>query len=78
MLATAPSPAEANRGLTALGDLMVAGDARDAVRAFETEFQEAVAQIDVLAVFKDVHDLLHTLQFRCFDGLAAGAALPGR
>jgi hypothetical protein len=74
VLATAPSPAEANRGLTALGDLMAAGDARDAVRAFETEFQEAVAQIDVLAVFKDVHDLLHTLQFRCFDGLARQAA----
>jgi hypothetical protein len=73
VLATAPSPAEANRGLTALGDLMVAGDARDAVRAFETEFQEAVEQIDVLAVFKDVHDLLHTLQFRCFDGLARQA-----
>jgi hypothetical protein len=70
VLATAPSPAEANRGLTALGDLMDAGDARDAVRAFETEFQEAVEQIDVLSVFKDVHDLLHTLQFRCFDGLA--------
>ena len=27
MFATAPSPADANRGLTALGDLMVAGDA---------------------------------------------------
>jgi hypothetical protein len=68
--ATAPSPVAANRGLTALGDLMVVGDARDAVRAFETEFQEAVEQIDVLGAFKDVHDLLHTLQFRCFDGLA--------
>jgi hypothetical protein len=74
----APGPADANRGLSALGDLMSARDAREAVHAFEAEFQEAVAQIDILAVFKDVHDLLHTLQFRCFDGLAREATrFPG-
>jgi effector-associated domain 1 (EAD1)-containing protein len=66
----APGPAEANRGLAALGELMATGDAREAVRAFEAEFQDAVGQIEVLGVFKDVHDLLHTLQFRCYDGLA--------
>lgn len=69
----APNPTQANRGLTALHELMDAADARNAVRAFEAEFQEAVGQIDVLGVFKDVHDLLHTLQFRCFDGLARQA-----
>jgi hypothetical protein len=74
----APSPAAANRGLTALGDLMTTGDAREAVRAFESEFQEAVGHIGLLGILKDVHDLLHTLQFRCFDGLARQIArFPG-
>jgi hypothetical protein len=60
----APSAAAANRGLTALQELMDMGDARDEVRAFEAEFQAAVEQIEVLAILKDVHDLQHTLQFR--------------
>ncbi len=70
----APSAAAANRGLTALHELMDLGDARDAVRAFEAEFRTAVEQIDVLSLLKEVHDLLHTLQFRCYDGLARQVA----
>ena len=66
----APSAAAANRGLTALQELMDTANARDEVRAFEAEFQAAVEQIEVLGILKDVHDLLHTLQFRCYDGLA--------
>lgn len=70
----APSSAAANRGLTALQELMETGDARDAVRAFEAEFHAAVEQIEILGILKDLHDLLHTLQFRCYDGLARQAA----
>jgi hypothetical protein len=72
--AAVPSAEEANRGINALSALLDGGDAREAVRAFERDFQDAVDQIEVLAAFKDVHDLLHTLEFRCYQGLARQAS----
>jgi hypothetical protein len=41
------------------------------VAAFEAIFQTSCKQIDSLACYKDLHDLLHTLQFRCYNYLTA-------
>lgn len=55
-------------GMQMLGDLIEAGsDVREAVIAFRADFQAAVAQIDILADYKDVHDQLHSLQFHCYN-----------
>jgi len=72
--APAPAPEVAGTGLTALAALMRAPDVRDQVVAFRTDFQEASRQIDVLADYKDLHDLLHQLEFECYEVLAEAAA----
>ncbi|MBI3242754.1 MAG: hypothetical protein HYZ49_10725 [Chloroflexi bacterium] len=67
--------AQAGAGLQALGELAGRSSAvRDAIVAFRTEFQEASHQIDVLGDYKDLHDLLHQLEFECYDVLLGAAA----
>ncbi len=67
--------AQAGAGLQALGELAGRSSAvRDAVVVFRTEFQEASRQIDVLGDYKDLHDLLHQLEFECYDVLLGAAA----
>jgi hypothetical protein len=67
--------AQAGAGLRALGELAERSSAvRDAIIAFRTEFQEASRQIDVLGDYKDLHDLLHQLEFECYDVLLGAAA----
>src|SRR5574341_898083 len=76
--APAPTPEVAGTGLTALAALMRSPEVRDQVVAFRTDFQEASRQIDVLADYKDLHDLLHQLEFECYEVLAEAAAhFPG-
>lgn len=72
--APAPTPEVAGTGLTALAALMRSPGVRDQVVAFSTDFQEASRQIDVLADYKDLHDLLHQLEFECYEVLAEAAA----
>jgi hypothetical protein len=56
----------AGAGMEALGELIKSSDAvRAAVVAFRTDFEAATGQVDVLADYKDLHDLLHQLQFQC-------------
>jgi hypothetical protein len=60
-------------GLEALTSLVHAPAVRAAVIVFRTQFQSASAQIEVLADYKDLHDLLHTLQFLCYSTMAKEA-----
>jgi hypothetical protein len=60
-------PQQISQGLDALSVLMQAPHVRAAVFTFRTDFQAACEQIDVLSNYKDLHDLLHTLQFQCFN-----------
>jgi hypothetical protein len=66
--------AEAVGGLVALRELMQhSPDVRTAVIAFQSDFQVAHEQVDLLGDYKDLHDLLHRLQFHCFNGLVQAA-----
>jgi hypothetical protein len=66
----APTREIATRGLAALQDLMQDTEVQVAAREFQSEFESAVRQIELLAVYKDLHDLLHTLQFQSYRVIA--------
>lgn len=69
------APAEAVGGLVALRELMQhSRDVRIAVIAFRTDFRVAHEQVDRLGDYKDLHDLLHHLQFHCYNGIAQALA----
>jgi hypothetical protein len=57
----------ADRGLDALTGLLQSTAVRDRVMAFRADFQAANQQIDTLVQYKDLHDALHELQFRCYN-----------
>jgi hypothetical protein len=57
---------QVNEGLSALVELMQSPEVRAAVVTFRTDFEAACQQIDVLGDYKDLHDLLHTMQFHCY------------
>jgi hypothetical protein len=66
--------AEAVGGLMALGELMNrSADVRSSVIAFQTDFKVVHEQLDRLGDYKDLHDLLHRLQFHCYNGIAQAA-----
>jgi hypothetical protein len=63
-------------GLMALRELMQRSpDVRNAVIEFQTDFKVAYEQVDQLGDYKDLHDLLHSLQFSCYNGVTYAAAL---
>ncbi|HSK77650.1 MAG TPA: toll/interleukin-1 receptor domain-containing protein [Thermoanaerobaculia bacterium] len=69
---TAPPPQPVQgepvrRGLVVLGDLMKEPGVREAVVTFRIHFQRVCDRIGVLGDYKDLHDLLHTLQLHCYD-----------
>jgi hypothetical protein len=66
-------PQQISRGLDALSVLMQEPQVRAAVVTFRTDFQAACEQIDSLSDYKDLHDLLHTLQFQCFNPIVREA-----
>jgi hypothetical protein len=53
-------------GLGALLELLRAPAVRTASSAFRSDFAAARAQVADVIALKDVHDLLHTLQFQCY------------
>jgi hypothetical protein len=60
-----PSPSKrAGAGLDALADLMRAVDARDAVASYQAYFHVACRQIEVLSLYKQLHDLFQQLDDR--------------
>ncbi len=61
------------QGLIALAELMEQPQVRAAVVSFRTDFEAARQQTDVLADYKCLHDLLHTLQFHCYNPIAQDA-----
>jgi len=71
----ADAPTEAVGGLVALGELVQRSpEVRKAVIEFQTDFKVAREQIEQLGDYKDLHDLLHRLQFNCYNGIAYSAA----
>lgn len=56
-------------GLNALAELMHHSEARSAVVTFRVDFQAACEQINIIANYKELHDLLHTLEFQCYSGI---------
>ncbi|MGQ0604226.1 MAG: hypothetical protein ACT4QE_21295 [Anaerolineales bacterium] len=56
----------ARSGLEALAELMRAERVRDDIVAFRNDFVEASRQIDILGDYKELHDLLHQLEFGCY------------
>lgn len=66
---------QAGAGLHALGDLIQRSpQVRAALYAFRADFQAACIQVDVLADYKALHDLLHRLQFDCYNVIIKAAA----
>jgi hypothetical protein len=61
------------QGLTALAELMQSPEARAHVVAFRTDFQAAREQVNSVGFYKDIHDLLHTLQFHCYNPIVQEA-----
>ena len=57
----------AKDGFDALVELTKDPEVRRAVVQYKTAFQIASREIEAVADYKDVHDQLHNLQFRCFD-----------
>jgi hypothetical protein len=57
-------------GLLALRELMQrSSQARDALITLREGFRDASAQVAKLGNYKDLHDLLHQLEFSCYNGL---------
>jgi hypothetical protein len=63
----------AGTGLNALAALVRSPGVRDQVVAFRADFEVVSRQIDVLADYKELHDLLHQLEFECYEVLAGAA-----
>ncbi|MBP7692142.1 MAG: hypothetical protein KA764_09510 [Anaerolineales bacterium] len=69
------APGQAGAGLEALSDLLQnSAEARAAATAFQTDFLAAHQQLDLVGDYKLLHDLLHRLQFQCYNGVAQSAA----
>ena len=61
----------AEEGLKALGELMLNPEVRGKVATFEAVFSASLKQIEILGYYKDLHDLLHNLQFKFYSYLTS-------
>lgn len=64
-----PAARSAREGIKALIELMSNPEVQSKVAVFRVVFEGSCRQIEVLGFYKDLHDLLHTLQFRCYNYL---------
>ena len=64
---------QASAGLTAMAELLSAPDMRAALAGFKESFEVICQQIDRLSSYKELHDLLHDLQFNCYNPITRGA-----
>jgi hypothetical protein len=55
------------RGIDALVQLMQEPPVREIVAVFRTDFETARERVGTLIFFKDLHDQLHTLQYKCYN-----------
>ena len=58
-----------SRGINILVDLMTVPEVKTAVIKFSTEFQAISDQVEMLSTYKDLHDLLHHLEFQCYQAI---------
>ncbi len=70
------SSLRAGQGLEALAELMREPEVQTAIAEYRTSFAAACTQIGVLGDYKDLHDLLHQLQFEFYQPVAAQLRLP--
>jgi hypothetical protein len=68
-----PTSEQMSAGLVAMVDLLREPSVRGAVEGFRESFEILWRQIDRLATYKDLHDLLHDLQFNCYAPILRGA-----
>ncbi len=59
----------ASRGINIVADLIPIPLVKTAVIKFKVEFQAISEQVEMLATYKDLHDLLHELEFKCYQGI---------
>lgn len=71
--ASATAGEQVGAGITAMLDLMSAPDVRAGLATFQEAFAEVCRRIDLLGSYKDLHDLLHELQFNCYGPITRGA-----
>lgn len=62
-----------SQDLNLLTGLMKSAVVRALVTTYRADFRAACEQIDLLSHYKDLHDLLHKLQFRCYSVIAQEA-----
>lgn len=70
---SASASEQAGLGLAAMADLISMPDVRARMQGFQDSFGMACRQIDRLSNYKDLHDLLHDLQFNCYNPIMRGA-----
>lgn len=58
-----------DNSLSILAALMAQPDFKAKLTAMQTDFETAAFQIEMLTNYKELHDLLHNLQYLCFGGL---------
>lgn len=58
-----------DNSLSILAMLMAQPDFKAKLAAMQTDFEAAALQIEMLTNYKELHDLLHNLQYLCFGGL---------
>ncbi len=71
--ATAIDGAAISQDLSLLAGLMKSAIIRSLVTTYRADFRAAGEQIDRLSQYKDLHDLLHKLQYRCYNVIAQEA-----
>ncbi len=58
----------AGDGLRAINEIVKTSQAlRDTAASFRAVFQVACEQVDILSDYKELHDLLHQIQFHCYE-----------
>jgi hypothetical protein len=62
-----------SQDLSLLAGLMKSAMVRALVTTYRADFRAACEQIEILSNYKDLHDLLHKLQFRCYSVIAQEA-----
>ncbi len=62
-----------SHGLNALAEFIKLPQVRNAVATFRASFKAASEQIDILGDYKQLHDLLHNLQYQCYNPIAQEA-----
>jgi hypothetical protein len=59
--------------LNILTGMVEAPKIREAIIFFHTDFNAAYEQINIFASYKDLHDLLHRLEFECYEVITSSA-----